>query len=293
MRDIPLFVVDAFTQDAFSGNPAAVVPDARGLTMGERMAIAEEIGVPTTAFLSEQGGEIDLKLLTPTREIEMCGHAVIAATTVLDRRGPVNYSTGAGPVIARLEAGEVTMTLSPPRFLELDVDRIAVADHLGIRPPRIAESPPLGGASTGLRHLFVPVVGVRTLEQLRPDFARLASFCHELGVDTVGVYSLATDDDAVDFQLRDLSVAIGKNEEPASGTTNSALVSWLWRHGVLEPERGVLTAVGLQGVELGRGSRIATRLEISGAVTRVEVRGTARIMMSGTLHLPESEAARE
>src|SRR5258706_2373586 len=90
---IPLFQLDAFAGDLFSGNPAAVCPLERWLDDRVLQAIAEENNLAETAFFvrrpSAAGGEpaYDLRWFTPTVEMELCGHATLASAWVLFHRG--------------------------------------------------------------------------------------------------------------------------------------------------------------------------------------------------------------
>jgi len=78
------FVVDAFTDRAFSGNPAAVIPLAGPFPEDARMqAIAAELNLPETAFFTHEGEDYRLRWFTPTMEVELCGHATLASGFVV------------------------------------------------------------------------------------------------------------------------------------------------------------------------------------------------------------------
>src|SRR5579863_5160052 len=82
---IPLLQIDAFTNEAFAGNPAAVclLPAAREASW--MLQVAREMNLPETAFLVPAAGEtgFDLRWFTPTVEVDLCGHATLAAAHAL------------------------------------------------------------------------------------------------------------------------------------------------------------------------------------------------------------------
>lgn len=80
---IPIFQVDAFTNKAFGGNPAAVCPLPRWLPDAKLQAIAAENNLSETAFFVKKGGAYELRWFTPVLEIDLCGHATLASAHVL------------------------------------------------------------------------------------------------------------------------------------------------------------------------------------------------------------------
>ena len=85
MISIPFFEVVAFTNRLFAGNPAGVCLLEEWLPDEQLQAIAAENNLPETAFLLERGDHFDLRWLTPTVEVELCGHATLASAHVLFR----------------------------------------------------------------------------------------------------------------------------------------------------------------------------------------------------------------
>ena len=81
--DIPLYVVDAFTDKPFQGNPAAVCPLNAWLDDDLMQAIAAENNLSETAFLVTAGDSYELRWFTPKVEVDLCGHATLASAFVL------------------------------------------------------------------------------------------------------------------------------------------------------------------------------------------------------------------
>ena len=80
---IPIFQVDAFTSNVFSGNPAAVCPLEYWLEDKILQSIASENNLSETAFFVDHGGYFQLRWFTPQTEIDLCGHATLATAFIL------------------------------------------------------------------------------------------------------------------------------------------------------------------------------------------------------------------
>src|SRR5262245_14423063 len=96
MTTIPFFQVDAFADKPLTGNPAAVMPLERWLDDALLQAIAAENNLSETAFTipcDEGGADYELRWFTPTAEVELCGHATLAAGHVLIHSEPLRFLT--------------------------------------------------------------------------------------------------------------------------------------------------------------------------------------------------------
>src|SRR5690349_21729139 len=98
---IPLYQVDAFTDHVFGGNPAAVCPLEKWLPAARMQNIAAENNLAETAFLVGGGGRYKLRWFTPALEVDLCGHATLAAAWVVmnvmeKRLKQVAFSTRSG-----------------------------------------------------------------------------------------------------------------------------------------------------------------------------------------------------
>src|SRR4029079_4768257 len=114
VTSLPFFQVDAFADRPLTGNPAAVMPLERWLDDNLMQAIATENNLSETAFVVPSGdgeADYDLRWFTPVSEVELCGHATLAAGHVLIHSDPVRFKT--------LKAGVLTVTRRDD-LLELD-----------------------------------------------------------------------------------------------------------------------------------------------------------------------------
>ena len=102
---IPLFQVDAFSDKTFGGNPAAVCVLNEWLSDEVLQAIAEENNLSETAFLVGQQGQYELRWFTPEAEVDLCGHATLAASHVLFK----HLSEQADSLRFQSRSGELTV----------------------------------------------------------------------------------------------------------------------------------------------------------------------------------------
>jgi trans-2,3-dihydro-3-hydroxyanthranilate isomerase len=182
MKQIQIHQVDAFTNVAFGGNPAGVVPDARGLTEDEMQKIAREMALSETAFVTPgtRPGQFVVRFFTPSTEVNLCGHATIgtffhlAEAGVIDRAPEqqvtrVHQVTKAGELAVDIfwtwEGGpeRVMMEQNPPERLATygKPEEIAeIASMLGASPDVIGATQ---GAMTPLAESGCPACTSRAL----------------------------------------------------------------------------------------------------------------------------------
>lgn len=218
---LQLFQVDAFSARPFAGNPAAVCPLQRWLPDGLLQSIAAENNLSETAFLVPRAavGEWDLRWFTPLTEVDLCGHATLAAAHVLATEiesefEHFDFATKSG-ILRVSRAGSVyrmDLPLRAPEPVALD--------------PRIARA--LGGApidSWRARDVVVRYATSAEVRGLRPDMQALAA------LDAFGFIATApgTDLDAdVDFVSRFFAPAKGVPEDPVTGSAHCTLAP-LWK----------------------------------------------------------------
>ena len=279
------FIVDAFTSQPFGGNPAGVVllgQDGAFPPEELMLKVAAELRYSETAFVQQNGpAEFTLRYFTPKGEVDLCGHATIAAFGVLYRQGIVADGTRclnhtlAGDL--DVSVGEqVMMQMATPRVVEASIDiprlrRIMTVPDLcaTVLPPEVI--------STGLPDIILPVDTVECLNALCPDMDALAALSSELQV--VGVHAFALARDGYTAHVRNFAPLYDIPEESATGTANAALTHYLARHGIIG---GATGCSFLQGEAMGRPSIIGTRRLPDGTI---HVGGPSRIVANGILHV--------
>ncbi len=296
-----VWLVDAFTTRMFGGNVAGVVPDATGLTEQQMQSIAAELNASETAFVlpPSPGTNADLRLryFTPQVEVDLCGHATIGSMCGLFSTGHFGNRELQTSVQVETRVGVLPISLSwkdsvawaemgqaAPMFREADIDVAVLAQFLGIRPEDLDFSLPLGISSTGLWDLFVPVRSLAVMEQLQPDFARLAEWNKTLQVASTHVYTRETADEQSDFHARDFSPALGIPEDPATGTATGALTALLRKSGQVAYGQHVIFE---QGYEIGRNSLIEAHIEqvLNHGSDAVYVGGPAVVSLKGEMEI--------
>ncbi|KTG25092.1 PhzF family phenazine biosynthesis protein [Haloferax profundi] len=237
-------LVDAFTTEPLSGNVAGVVPDADGLDAEQMRAVAAELGASETAFVcSSASADRRIRYFTPTQEIDLCGHATIAAHAHLAAErtiepGTHTLETNVGTLDIEIgELGEVWMTQDTATVRPLDVDYDRIAEMLGVDVASLRDvgaDLPVALASTGLPFVVVPVNFLEHLSSAAPDMDAIAEFAAEH--DAAGVYAFTFDAIDADSTLhaRCFAPGVGITEDPATGTASGACGAYLRQVGAFD-----------------------------------------------------------
>ena len=117
---LPIYQIDAFAGRLFSGNPAAIVFPESELPSEKMQAIAAENNLAETAFVVAYGANCKIRWFTPTAEVDLCGHATLAAAHVLFNHlgyssDTVTFSSKSGSLHVRNE-GEILYLNFPLLF---------------------------------------------------------------------------------------------------------------------------------------------------------------------------------
>lgn len=218
MTTIPFFQVDAFAERPLTGNPAAVMPLERWLDDALMQRIAAENNLSETAFTvpsEKDGADYDLRWFTPTVEVNLCGHATLAAAHVLIHSEPVRFSTRSG-VLAVSRNGDL---------LELDMPAARVEPE---PLPELLDALGTSGETflgrQGNGNSIVLLENEAAVRAVRPDFAALAKLPYLVSVTAPG--------DEHDVASRVFAAHHGVPEDPVTGSAHTALVPfWAERLG--------------------------------------------------------------
>jgi PhzF family phenazine biosynthesis protein len=223
--------------------------------------VAAELRHSETAFVVPRAdGGYRLRWFTPVAEVQLCGHATLAAAHVLAGRGadgPFAFHTHSGVLTAAVDGSEVSLDFpaQPPEPID---EPAGLADALGTEP--------LATYGNGV-DVLVEVEHVTAVRELAPDIAALQA------VDCRGVIVTAPADRAsgADFVSRFFAPRVGVDEDPVTGSAHCALAPfWARRFG----------RSSLVGLQLSpRGGRVAVELRAE----RVLLRGTAVTVFEGSL----------
>ena len=214
MTSIPFFQVDAFADRPLTGNPAAVMPLERWLDDATMQAITAENNLSETAFTvasEREDADYDLRWFTPTSEVELCGHATLAAGHVLIHSDPVRFATRHAGVLTVARRGDL-LELDLPAAPLKEVREPALCKALGIAdtPAWLAE-----GCNDAA---IIEVTDEAAVGGVQPDFAALSKI-HRMAVVT------ARGDDH-DIASRVFVPYLGIDEDPVTGSAHAALVPY-------------------------------------------------------------------
>jgi len=253
-------VVDAFTGQPFTGNPAAVcvLPDAAPEPW--MRSVAAEMNLSETAFVSPRpDGDHDLRWFTPTAEIDLCGHATLASAHVMG--GDRTFHTRSGPLRCRTR-GDGTIAMDFPAIhVEPAGDAGGWPAALGLAPDRV-----VGVYDNPAAWVFAEVASPADVRAVVPDLPAIMA----LG-GYITVAAAPGDGEGVDSVCRVFAPAAGIPEDPVTGSAHCFIAPWL------AARTGRDTFTGVQASP--RGGVVGLRL----AGDRVELSGRAVTVMEGTL----------
>ena len=216
MTPLPFFQVDAFAQQPFSGNPAAVMPLDHWLDDEVMQAIAAENNLSETAFTipgDGPGADYELRWFTPTVEVDLCGHATLAAGHVLIRGSEIRFQTRSGVLAVRRDDDDerlLRLDLPEARLAEGFDPALCAALGLSDRPIWIAE-----GCNDSV---VVPVESEEEVRRVSPDFSALRSIPRMAIVTAPGSEQ--------DIASRVFVSSLGIDEDPVTGSAHAALVPY-------------------------------------------------------------------
>jgi len=216
---IPFFQVDAFAERPLTGNPAAVMPLEHWLDDSLMQAIATENNLSETAFTvpsKTADVDFDLRWFTPASEVELCGHATIAAGHVLMAGSAVRFATRSGVLIVSRRDDLLELDMRAARLAEAREPALCRALGIPDAPVWLAD-----GYNDAAIIELADEDAVRSVE---PDFVALRSIRRMAVVTARGL--------SADVASRVFVPYLGIDEDPVTGSAHAALVPyWVPRLG--------------------------------------------------------------
>ena len=210
---IPLYIVDAFTDRPFAGNPAAICPLQTWLLEEVMQRIGAEMNFSETAFMVPTADGWHIRWFTPTLEVDLVGHATLAAAHIIferidPNRDQVQFSSLSGPLVVRRSGDRLAMDFPSRR-----PQRVAAPEELlaGLR------SKP--AAVLAAQHYLVVYESAEEVRALAPDLDKLAR------LDRAAIIATAPGPPG-DFVSRFFAPANGVPEDPASGVSHCSLIPY-------------------------------------------------------------------
>lgn len=213
MTSIPFFQVDAFADRPLRGNPAAVMPLERWLDDALMQSIAAENNLSETAFTVPSDGseaDFDLRWFTPTAEVEMCGHATLAAGHILMAASSVRFSTKSGIMVVSRRGDLLELNMRAAKLSLVSDPDLCASLGLSDSPVWLAD-----GYNDAA---IIEVASEAEVRALEPDFAALHHI-HRMAVVTAPGQE-------EDIASRVFVPYLGIDEDPVTGSAHAALVPY-------------------------------------------------------------------
>lgn len=256
MASVPCLQIDAFADRPYTGNPAAVCLLQDGRDAPWMQAVAAEMNLSETAFVCPAGNDFDLRWFTPAVEVDLCGHATLAAAHALWSEGlvpgddDIRFRTRSGVLTATRHGDliELDFPATPPRDAQPGAQQLAaIGAALGAEPVHVARSE---------FDLLAVVGSANALRSMTPDFRRLV----EIAARGVIVTSVS-DDPRFDFLSRFFAPRVGVDEDPVTGSAHCCLGPY-W------------------GGRLGKSAMTGFQASPRGGIVRVRLRDR-RVVLGG------------
>ncbi len=291
--------VDAFTDRAFTGNPAAVLINASGLSDEQMQLIAREMNLSETAFVlpaTDSTHDLELRWLTPTKEVNLCGHATIATFHALaeekmfgleensNKQFRVKTRSGVLPVSVEWRDKKVMVKfgIPVPTFEKFDGQIADLFNTLSVPTEQLDKSLPVLISSS--RYLYLPFINREPLLKMSPDFQMLKQLLLRRDLTGVCVFTTETKHPTSAAHSRFFAPAVGIDEDPVTGSAQGELACYLFKQNRLPQSDGVVSVALEQGYVINRGGRVWSELVIkNGVIESVSISGYAVTVMNGQL----------
>lgn len=213
--ELNIFQIDAFADDVFKGNPAAVVPLKEWLSDEVLQSIAMENNLSETAYFVKKGEDFEIRWFTPKAEVELCGHATLASAFVIfsqlqnDRQEIVFESRYSGRLYVRKYRDLLQLEFPVDSLKERGIDR-------GLEK---AFQCKFSALYEGKSDYLIVLNKQQDVENLEPDFRALMSYVQR-------GFIVSAPGDNCDFVSRFFCPGLGIDEDPVTGSAHTTLAPY-------------------------------------------------------------------
>ena len=248
---LKIYQLDAFTDQVFSGNPAAVVPLSEWLADDIMQKIAEENNLAETAFYVPQRDKFHIRWFTPTMEVDLCGHATLATSYSIFQytdypKSVIEFTSRSG-ILKVEKQGDLLILDFPIDILQTVETPLALIEALGATPKETLK---------GLTDYMLIFETEAQVKAFKPDFKKMAE------VECRGIIVTAKGSNC-DFVSRFFGPQSGGDEDPVTGSAHTSLVPY-WAK-VLEKNEFKARQISARGGDLAC-TLIGNRVKIAGKV---------------------------
>lgn len=298
--EFQFFTLDVFAQRKFEGNQLAVIPNAEGLDGDQMQKIAQEFNYSETVFIKKGDSKFswNVRIFTPTSEIDFAGHPNIGAAILLANIVEFNAKEKV-ELVFRERVGDIPITIhyenSKPVYAELAVAQLPqngpvpptknqIAESIGLDISDVDSNQESAAYSCGLPFLFVPILSLRGIKKAALDNDKWKKHLSSYWAPQVYLVTKDVEDPKSDFHARMFAPALGIAEDPATGSAVAAFSGFLAK--LPKYQNGVFSFTIEQGFEMGRPSILEMSFESKmSKVTKVQVKGKAIIVSRGEIEI--------
>jgi len=299
MSSIRIKQIDAFTRKPFSGNPAGVVLDADHLNGKDMQRIANEMAVSETAFVlkpESEDNDLRIRWFTPTSEVNLCGHATIAAFHALAEEGyfglevnePQSFlmESKSGVLNVDVEWKDmlpyIKMSLPVPHFFPFPDDYSLLCAAIGISEIELSKKVKPQITQNG--YCFVPLASFDSLKTIEPNYLLMNKLNERHEIKAFAVVTTDTEDRDIDWHMRFFAPELGVNEDPVTGSAHGPMAVYLYTNGLLDNSSSYFSFKGSQGHFLNRTGIVhVTMLTKQETVVQLEIAGQAVTVLDGSI----------
>ena len=264
-----IFQVDSFTDKLFSGNPAAVCLLKEQIPDSLMQKIAMEMNLSETAFIKEIDDQIfSIRYFTPTAEVNLCGHASLAAAKVVQDVWSYNkmiFNANKDLLEIKTDSKQLEMVFPRADIIEC-LDEPELLDALGIKKCVTA------AYSEKMAMIIIEISSERDLVSLKPDFKKLLSYRFKQDINGITVTTKSSNI-LYDFKSRCFWPWIGIDEDSVTGAAHTALAPYWGKR------------LGKNKFRAFQASKRGGKLDLILNNDNVVIYGNAVIVFSGKLYL--------
>ena len=266
-KEIEIFQIDAFTTEAFQGNPAGVT-FSNDITEIEKQLIAQEMNLSETAFISDSKiADYKLQWFTPTKEVNLCGHATIASLHFLSEKGiisenqNVSFETLSGIINCANKNGKYFMQIPIPQLTLFEGCKEEILEALGIERVDVSDLPFI---LLDNGYLFINVNSLNALWNINPDYKKLTELSNnKKEFFDITVFTTDTIEKDSSAHLRFFAPYHGIDEDPVTGSACGPLLLVLIKLGLIDNYIDDSFIKIEQGDVLNRKGRVEVKFKAS------------------------------
>ncbi len=241
-----IYLVKVFTANKNEGNPAGVILNADNVSETQMQEIASSLRFSESAFICpSQKADFKVRFFSPTKEVNLCVHATLAAVYILRKikkteRSALSIETKAGIFPIRYDrSGMITMEFPKTKFMNAKMKEQEIVSLLGITNQDLLPHP-LQIVSIGSPKLIIPVKSLSILFQIKPNLEGIKKWCRKNGISGFYPFTTETKEKGSDFHARQFNPLAGINEDPITGIAAGALGAYAVKHKISKKRKFIV-----------------------------------------------------